>query len=89
MRYLNSGISLILPLLEMKFISDKIEIPIGIAKNNVLLENLFSIFCAINTRIPLFIVGKNGYSKSLSVQLIYKSMKVHLLKMFFLKIFQN
>jgi len=66
---------LYLPLLEMKFISDNIEIPKGIAKNKALSENIFALFCAINSRIPLFIVGKPGCSKSLSTQLIVKSMK--------------
>ena len=33
------------------------------------------MFFAINTKIPIFIVGKPGYSKSLSFQLINKSMK--------------
>jgi len=66
---------LYLPTLEMKFIVDNIDIPEGIAINKALLENIFSLFCAINTRIPLFIVGKPGSSKSLSVQLIHKSMK--------------
>ena len=64
-----------IPLLEMEFITDNIDIPKGIAKNKALTENIFSLFCAINARIPLFIVGKPGCSKSLSVQLIYKSMK--------------
>ena len=64
-----------LPLLEMKFISDNMNIPEGIAKNKALSENIFALFCAINTRTPIFIVGKPGCSKSLSIQLIVKSMK--------------
>ena len=64
-----------LPLLEEHFIADNIELPKGTAKNKALLENLFSLFCSINVKIPIFIVGKPGCSKSLSVQLIYKSMK--------------
>ena len=64
-----------LPLLEEHFIVDNIELPKGTAKNKALLENLFSLFCSINVKIPIFIVGKPGCSKSLSVQLIYKSMK--------------
>ena len=64
-----------LPQLEEKFIADNIQIDKGIAKNKALLENVFSIFSAINTKIPIFIVGKPGCSKSLSVQLINKSMK--------------
>jgi len=72
---LNNMKFLDLPLLEMKFISDNVNIPKGIAKNKALSENIFALFCAINTRIPIFIVGKPGCSKSLSIQLIVKSMK--------------
>ena len=55
-------------------IADKVELDKGIAKNRALLENLFSIFVCLNTKIPLFIIGKPGCSKSLSSQLIFKSM---------------
>ena len=64
-----------LPILEEKFIADNIELKKGIAKNKALLENIFSLFFCINNKIPIFIVGKPGCSKSLSVQLINKSMK--------------
>jgi len=64
-----------LPEIEERFIANNIQLKKGIAKNKALLDNLFSLFCAINTKIPLFIVGKPGFSKSLSVQLIYNSMK--------------
>ena len=64
-----------LPEIEESFIANNIQLKKGIARNKALLDNLFSLFCAINTKIPLFIVGKPGYSKSLSVQLIYNSMK--------------
>jgi hypothetical protein len=47
----------------------------GIAKNRALLDNIFALFVTINTKVPIFIVGKPGCSKSLSVQLITKSMK--------------
>ena len=47
----------------------------GIAKNRALLENLFTLFVCVNSKIPLFIVGKPGCSKSLSVQLLFKTMK--------------
>ena len=59
-----------IPLNEEKFIANNIQIDIGIAKNKALLENLFSLFVAINNKVPMFIVGKPGCSKSLSVQLI-------------------
>ena len=65
---------LYLPNIEKNYIANNISIPEGIAKNKSLLENLFSLFVCINNKIPLFIVGKPGCSKSLSVKLILKSM---------------
>ena len=64
-----------LPLKEERFIVDNIQLDKGIAKNRALLENIFSLFVAINNKVPIFIVGKPGCSKSLSVQLIIKSMQ--------------
>ena len=64
-----------LPLREEKYIVDNIKLDKGIAKNRALLENIFSLFVSINTKVPIFIVGKPGCSKSLSVQLLLKSMQ--------------
>ena len=64
-----------LPLQEERFIVENIKLDKGIAKNRALLENIFSLFVAINNKVPIFIVGKPGCSKSLSVQLITKSMQ--------------
>ena len=66
---------LLIPEKEENFIADNVELETGIAKNRALLENLFSLFVAINTKIPIFIIGKLGCSKSLSVQLINNAMK--------------
>ena len=63
------------PKLEENFIADNVELEKGIAKNRALLENLFSLFVAINAKVPIFIIGKPGCSKSLSVQLINNAMK--------------
>eukprot|EP00833_Pecoramyces_ruminatium_P013492 jgi/Orpsp1_1/1187524/evm.model.d7180000058358.1 len=41
-------------------IADEVKLEKGIARNKLLLENLFSIFVCINTKIPLYIVGKPG-----------------------------
>ena len=60
---------------EQRFIAENIEMKEGIAKNRALLENLFTIFACVNAKIPLFIVGKPGCSKSLSVQLLFGAMK--------------
>ena len=64
-----------LPLKEEKFIVENIKLDKGIAKNRALLENIYSLFVTINSKVPIFIVGKPGCSKSLSVQLILKSMQ--------------
>ena len=47
----------------------------GIGKNQLLKENLFLLFLAVVTKIPLIIIGKPGTGKSLSSQLIHNSMK--------------
>ena len=47
----------------------------GIGKNSLLKENLFLLFVSILTSIPLIIIGKPGTGKSLSAQIIKKSMK--------------
>ena len=64
-----------LPLIEERFIVNNIKLDKGIAKNRALLDNIFSLFIAINNKVPIFIVGKPGCSKSLTVQLIIKSMQ--------------
>eukprot|EP00833_Pecoramyces_ruminatium_P010375 jgi/Orpsp1_1/1184407/evm.model.c7180000089405.2 len=63
------------PKVIQEIIADAVDLDVGIAKNRPLLENLMAIFVCINVKIPLFIVGKPGCSKSLSCQLIFKSMK--------------
>ena len=64
-----------IPKEEEKYVVNNIELEKGIAKNRALLDNVFSLFVAINNKVPIFIVGKPGCSKSLSVQLINKAMK--------------
>ena len=66
---------LYMPTLEENFIIKNINLDKGISKNRALLENIFSLFVTINNKVPIFIVGKPGCSKSLSVQLINKAMK--------------
>ena len=61
--------------LEEEFLINLIELDKGIGKNNLLKENLFLLFLSIITKIPLIIIGKPGTGKSLSAQLISKSMK--------------
>ena len=47
----------------------------GIAKNRALLDNLFTLFVCLIKKIPVFICGKAGCSKSLSFSLLYDAMK--------------
>ena len=64
-----------IPIIEQKYIINNLEIPKGIAKNKMLRENLFiSFFCIIN-KIPLITCGKPGRSKTLSFQILLKSLK--------------
>ena len=59
----------------VKNLIDEIKIEKGIAKNRALLENLFALFICINNKIPLFLCGKPGCSKSLSLSIIEKAMR--------------
>ena len=60
---------------EFALITDKnIILEKGISKNRALHENIFSLFATILAKVPIFIVGKPGCSKSLSVQLIIRTM---------------
>ena len=61
--------------IEQDFLIDQIDLDKGIGKNTLLKENLFLIFLSVVTSIPLIIIGKPGTGKSLSAQLIYKSMR--------------
>jgi len=57
-----------------ELIASSVNLDVGIAKNSALLENLFAIFVCLNTKIPLFIIGKPGCSKTLSAKSIFESM---------------
>ncbi|KAJ4460556.1 putative E3 ubiquitin-protein ligase [Paratrimastix pyriformis] len=54
---------------------ERMELPPGTALNQALLENVFVALVCIINRIPVFVVGKPGCSKSLSVRLITTSLK--------------
>ena len=47
----------------------------NIAKNKALKENVFMMIICIENRIPLFLVGKPGSSKSLSKSMVVDAMK--------------
>ena len=54
-------------------IVDLMKIPDHIARNAALKENLFMIYVCIQLKIPLFIIGKPGSSKSLARSIISHS----------------
>ena len=60
---------------EMHDYLDRMALPAGIAKNAALLENVFVALVCLQTKIPLFIVGKPGSSKSLSLSLINANLR--------------
>ena len=53
---------------------DNMKIGMNIAKNAALRENIFMMAVCIELRIPLFLVGKPGSSKSLAKSIIADSM---------------
>ncbi|KAH3742664.1 E3 ubiquitin-protein ligase rnf213-alpha [Pelomyxa schiedti] len=52
--------------LMLDLFSSSLELSPGIARNTALIENFFMMVVAIELRLPLFIVGKPGTSKSLA-----------------------
>jgi hypothetical protein len=53
----------------------RMEFPEGTARNAALRENVFLMLVCILNRIPIFVVGKTGCSKSLSIQLIGSNLR--------------
>ena len=53
----------------------RMELPQGTARNAALRENVFVMLVCILNRIPIFVVGKPGCSKSLSIQLIRSNLR--------------
>ena len=56
-------------------LADSLNLDKGIAKNKALLDNVFTLFVCLNNKIPVFICGKAGCSKSLSFTLLFEAMK--------------
>ena len=72
---------------EEDFILDLIDLDKGIGKNTLLKENVLLLFLSVITNIPLIIIGKPGTGKSLSAQLIYKSLRGKYSKNEFFRLF--
>ena len=60
---------------EQNDLLDRMKLPPGTAKNEALRENVFVLIIAILTRLPVFVIGKPGSSKSLSMSLIEANFK--------------
>ena len=54
---------------------DKLELGQNIARNIALSENVFMMVVCIELRIPLFVVGKPGSSKSLAKTVVAGNME--------------
>lgn len=54
---------------------DQLQLGDNIAKNLALSENVFMMVVCIELRIPLFVVGKPGSSKSLAKTIIQDNMQ--------------
>ena len=50
-------------------------LPKGTAQNGALLENVFVMLVCLLNKIPVFLVGKPGCSKSLSMKIISQSLR--------------
>jgi len=59
----------------MDDIIDRMNPGEGIARNRALKENVFMIFTCIMRKIPLFLCGNPGCSKTLALNLIIESMR--------------
>lgn len=57
---------------------DQMDLPPRTARNRALSENIFMMLVCIDLRIPLFVVGKPGSSKSLAKDIVKSSMMGHL-----------
>jgi hypothetical protein len=53
----------------------RMEIPQGTALNKALRENIFSVIPCVVNKIPIFVCGKPGSSKSLAIQLIFTNLR--------------
>ena len=75
--------------IEQNFLMEQINPDEGIGKNTLLKENSFLLFVSILTNIPLIIIGKPGTGKSLSVQLLNKSLKGEYSNKNYFKLYQK
>ncbi|CAF2108430.1 unnamed protein product [Rotaria magnacalcarata] len=71
----NYLISYILHREQKWLIHDRMEVPANTARNRALCDNIFVLLACIVNRIPLFLCGKPGSSKSSAVQILMSNLK--------------
>ncbi|XP_065678763.1 E3 ubiquitin-protein ligase rnf213-alpha isoform X3 [Hydra vulgaris] len=74
--------------LQRKFLRE-IKLEDNIAQNEALCENVFMMVVCIELRIPLFVVGKPGSSKSLAKSIIQDCMQGNMSKSYLFKNFKQ
>ena len=65
---------------------NELKLEDNIARNKALCENVFMMVICVELRIPLFVVGKPGSSKSLAKTIVQNNMQGNLSKS---KLFRN
>ena len=60
---------------EQRDIVKRMDLPPGTARNSALQENVFVILVCLLNKVPVFLVGKPGCSKSLSIQVIRSNLR--------------
>ncbi|CAF3763739.1 unnamed protein product, partial [Rotaria sp. Silwood1] len=60
---------------QIKLIDQKMVVPLNTARNRALRDNIFVLLACIVNRIPLFLCGKPGSSKSSAVQIVISNLK--------------
>uniref|UniRef100_A0A1I8JA77 CARD domain-containing protein n=1 Tax=Macrostomum lignano TaxID=282301 RepID=A0A1I8JA77_9PLAT len=60
---------------EQEDILNRMELPENVAQNAALLENVFILLCCVYNKVPVFLVGKPGCSKSLAVSLLRSNLR--------------
>ncbi|CAG8632902.1 13269_t:CDS:10, partial [Gigaspora margarita] len=60
---------------EQEIYTKKMQLPEGTALNEALLENILVMIVCVLTRIPVFIIGATGSSKSLAVRIISMNLR--------------
>ena len=61
--------------LEQNDLLNRMKLESGTAKNEALRENVFVMLVSILNKVPVFVIGKPGCSKSLSMQLIRSTLR--------------